>query len=104
MARKMHHIAISYQYRIKEKNIATIVEERQLGLEYGIQSCSYEQWANSTMAMSFTMRTNDKEAMAQAIKHLRKMIYRRHFSMRNVRLTELFIDSELSDEFGYLLK
>lgn len=99
MSRKSFHIAIDYQYRALEKNRASLDEERKLSIDFGIQSCQYERWMNETIAMSYTARENDMDAKVIAVKHLIKMIIRKHGKRENIKIINLSIDAENGDDF-----
>ncbi len=91
------HIAIEYQFRKNEPNRATIEEERKLGEKYGVQSCKFEVWENATVAMTCSLPDNESSTVS-AIWHLIKMITRKHRSRRNVKILNLFIDTEMDED------
>lgn len=99
MKRRPFHIAIDYQYRALETNLASLNEERKLSVDFGIQSCQYERWVNETIAMSYTAKEDDLEAKIMATKHLIKMIIRKHTKRENIKIINLSIDAENEDDF-----
>ena len=97
--RKDYHLGISYQYRMLETNLATLEEERKLSVEYGIQSCEYERWVNETIAMTFSAKENDLYATIMAVKHLIKMIIRKHTKRQNIKIVSISVDTEIQENF-----
>ncbi len=91
------HIAIDYQYRKLEKNRATIEEERILGEKYGVQSCQFEAWESATMAMTCSIPDNESATVA-AVWHLIKMITRKHYSRKNVKIIQLYVDTKIAKD------
>ncbi len=85
------HLAIDYQFRKLEPNRATIEEERKLGEKYGVQSCQFEAWENATMAMTCSIPDNESATVAAAW-HLIKMISRKHYGRKNVKIISLHVD------------
>lgn len=97
--RKNYHFAVEYQYKKFEKNLATIDEERLLGVDHHIQSCQFQSWMTFTMAMTCSLRENDESAKVEAIRHLIKMIIRKHGKRKDVKIVQLWIDREDAQKF-----